>query len=113
MSGLAAADAEWQASSADRWVSRAAAGTVAALAALAGAISYSHMRQLAQDYGQAGWYAHAYPLSVDGLEIVASLVLLADHRSVRRPGWLPWVALVVGTVGSLAANVATAGPGNH
>jgi Protein of unknown function (DUF2637) len=69
------------------------------------------MRQLAQDHGQAGWHAHAFPLSVDGLEIVASLVLLADHRSGRRPGWLPWAALVIGTAGSLAANVATAGPG--
>jgi Protein of unknown function (DUF2637) len=69
------------------------------------------MRQLAQVHGQAGWHAHAFPLSVDGLEIVASLVLLAGHRSGRRPGWLPWAALVLGTVGSLAANVATAGPG--
>jgi hypothetical protein len=69
------------------------------------------MRQLAQDHGQAGWQAHAFPLSVDGLEIVASLVLLAGHRSGRRPGWLPWAALVLGTAGSLAANIATAGPG--
>jgi hypothetical protein len=32
-------------------------------------------------------------------------------RASRRSGWLPWAALVIGTVGSLAANVATAGPG--
>jgi hypothetical protein len=88
------------ASPADTWISRAAAGTVAALAGLAGAISYSHMRQLAQQHGQAGWHAHAFPLSVDGLEIVASLVLLADHRSGRRPGWLPWAALATGTADS-------------
>lgn len=100
-----------QAGPVDNWISRATAGTVAALAGLAGAISYSHMRQLAQDHGQAGWHAHAFPLSVDGLEIVASLVLLAEHRSGRRPGWLPWAALVTGAVGSLAANVATADPG--
>lgn len=81
-----------QASLADRWVSRAAGGTVTALA------------------GLAGWHAHAFPLSVDGLESVASLVLLADRRSERRPGWLPWAALVLGTAGSLAANVATARP---
>lgn len=100
-----------QASPADRWVSRAAAATVTALAGLAGAISYSQMRQLAQSHGQDGWHAHAFPLSVDGLEIVASLVLLACRRAGRRTGWLPWAALVTGTVGSLAANVATAGPG--
>ena len=95
----------------DRWISWAAATTVAGLAGIAGALSYSHMRQLAADHGQAGWHAHAFPLSVDGIEIVASLVLLANRRAGRRPGTLPWAALIIGTVGSLAANVATAGPG--
>jgi hypothetical protein len=97
-------------SHADRWISRTAAATVAALAGLAGAISYGHMHQLARLHGQAGWYAHAFPLSVDGIEVVASLVLLADRRAGRRSGWLPWAALAVGTAGSLAANVATAAP---
>jgi hypothetical protein len=55
--------------------------TVVGLAGIAGAISYSHMRELAQEHGQAGWHAHAFPLSVDGIEIVASLVLLADRRA--------------------------------
>jgi Protein of unknown function (DUF2637) len=95
----------------DRWISRAAAATVVGLAGIAGAISYSHMRDLAQEHGQSGWHAHAFPLSVDGVQIVASLVLLADRRAGRRSGWLPWAALVIGTSGSLAANVATAGPG--
>ena len=94
----------------DRWIGRAAAATVGGLAGIAGALSYSHMRQLAQDHGQAGWHAHAFPLSVDGIEIVASLVLLADRRAGRRPRWLPWAALMIGTAGSLTANVATAGP---
>jgi hypothetical protein len=95
---------------ADRWISRIAAATVAGLAGVAGALSYSHMRQLAQDHGQAGWHAHAFPLSVDGIEIVASLVLLADRRAGRASGWLPWTALAAGTAGSLAANIATATP---
>lgn len=56
-----------QARVSDRWVSRAAAATVAGLAGIADALS--HMRQLAQDHGQAGWHAHAFPLSVDGIEI--------------------------------------------
>lgn len=81
------------------------------LAGIAAAISYNHMRQLAQEHGQAGWHAHAFPLSVDGIEIVASLVLLADRRADRRSGCLPSAALSVGTAGSLAVNVATAGPG--
>jgi hypothetical protein len=99
-----------QVRSADKWISRIAATTVAGLVGIADALSYSHMRQLAQDHGQAGWHAHAFPLSVDCIEIVASLVLLADRRAGRRSGWLPWTALAAGTVGSLAANIATAHP---
>jgi hypothetical protein len=76
---------------------RATAGvTVAMLAAIAGAISYSHMRELAAAHGEAGWHAHTFSLSADGIEIVASLVLLAGRRTGRRPGWLPWAALAAG-----------------
>jgi hypothetical protein len=75
------------------------------LAGIAGAITYSHMQELAAGHGETGWKAHAFPLSVDGTEVVASLVLLlADRRSGRRSGWLPWAALKAGTTVSLAAN---------
>lgn len=90
---------------ADKWISRAAGATVAGIA---GAISYSHLRQLAAAHGDGGWHAHAFPLSVDGVEIVASLVLLADRRAGRRSGWLPWTALTIGAIASLAANIAAA-----
>ncbi len=96
---------------ADKWISRAATATVAVLATVAGAISYSHMRQLAVVHGDTGWHARAFPLSVDGVEIVASLVLLADRRSGRKFGWLPWAALTVGTAARLTANIATADHG--
>src|SRR5262245_66589555 len=95
---------------ADRWIRRTAGVTVAGLAGIVGALSYSHMRQLAEAHGNAGWHAHTLPLSVDGVEIVASLVLLADRRTGHRSGWLPWAALIPGTAASLAANVATADP---
>jgi len=96
---------------ADKWISRAATVTVAGLAGIAGAISYSHMRQLAAAHGDTGWHAHAFPLSVDGVEIVASLVLLSDRRAGRKSGWLPWATLTIGTAVSLAANIATADHG--
>lgn len=65
----------------------AAAGvTVVGLAGVAGAISYSHMRALAVARGEAGWQAHTFPLSVDGIEIVASLVLLVDRLIAHRVG---------------------------
>jgi hypothetical protein len=97
------------ASRADTAIRAAAGGTVAGLAGIAGAISYSHMRGLAVAHGETGWQGHAFPLSVDGIEIVASLVLLTDRRTGHRSGWLPWAALAAGTTASLAANVAAAG----
>ncbi|MGC4771562.1 DUF2637 domain-containing protein [Micromonospora sp. DT44] len=92
------------------WVLRALAWvTVLALAGVAGAISFAHMTELALLHGQSGWKAYAFPVSVDGLEIVASLHLVVQRRAGRRTGWVPWVALVVGTLASLAANVAVGG----
>jgi len=71
----------------------------------------SHVPARAAAHGGTGWHAHAFPLSVDGVEIVASLVLLADRRTGRKSGWLPWAALTIGTAASLAANIATADQG--
>ncbi|WP_328467275.1 DUF2637 domain-containing protein [Actinoplanes sp. NBC_00393] len=82
---------------------------VAGLAFVAGTISFAHMRELATHHGQLGWKSYAFPISVDGLEIVASLYLVVQRRAGRPTGWLPWVALIVGTAASLAANVAVGG----
>jgi hypothetical protein len=41
-------------------------------------------------------------VSVDGIEIVASLVLLAHRRAGARVGWPPWAALVAGPAASIA-----------
>lgn len=69
---------------------RALAGvTVVGLAGIAGAISYSHMTHLAHQHGETGWRGHMFPLSVDGIEIVASLVLFADKHAGRKSGRLP------------------------
>jgi hypothetical protein len=90
----------------DRVIAFVAGATVVVLAVVAGAISYSHMAELARLHGEVGWRAHAFPVSVDGIEIVASLVLLAHRRAGTRAGWLPWAALAAGTAASVAANVA-------
>jgi hypothetical protein len=50
------------------------------------------------------------PLSVDGMIVAASTTVLADSRAGSRGGVMPWVLLVVGSVASLAANVAVAEP---
>jgi len=82
---------------------------VAGLAIVAGAISFAHMAELAADHDQNGWKAYAFPVSVDGLEIVASLYLVVQRRAGRPTGSIAWVALIVGTLASLAANVAVGG----
>jgi hypothetical protein len=94
----------------DRAILVTACAAVAVLAVVAGAVSYAHMRALADRHGETGWQGHAFPVSVDGIEVVASLVLLADRRLGRRSDVLVWVALAAGTVASMAANVAVAAP---
>jgi hypothetical protein len=80
------------------------------LALIAGTVSYLHMHLLVELHGQPGWVAALTPLSVDGMIVAASTTLLADSRSGRRGGFLPWALLVIGSAASLAANVAVAEP---
>jgi hypothetical protein len=84
--------------------------TVSGLALLAGAASYHHMLALAERSGEYGVDAHAFPLTVDGLDLIGVLVLLADRRTGRDSGWLPWTVLTVGTLASITANIAVAPP---
>jgi len=93
-----------------RWIGWTTTGCVALLAVIAGTVSYLHMHQLVAGHGQPGWVAALTPLSVDGMIVAASTALLADSRSGGRGGLLPWLLLVIGSVASLAANVAVAEP---
>jgi hypothetical protein len=95
-------------SRADRATRRLAVTTVTALTGLGVYVSYRHMLTLAHRHGVHGLDAHAFPLFVDGLDLIAIIVLLADRRNHRRSGPLPWTVLVLGAVASLAANVAVA-----
>ncbi|MBB5436275.1 hypothetical protein HDA36_006423 [Nocardiopsis composta] len=80
------------------------------LAGIAAVVSYSHMFELAQRHGEPVWRAALFPLSVDGMIVASSMTLLADARRGRRDGLLPWSLLVLGSLASLAANVAVADP---
>ena len=83
---------------------------VVAVALVAAVASYDHMRTLAEQAGE-GWRSWLLPLSVDGLVVAATMALLAAKRAGRlRAGALPWVALLLGLGGSLAANVAAVEP---
>src|SRR5215469_10922667 len=95
---------------ADQWIRWTTTACVRLLALIAGIVSYLHMHMLVALHGQPGWVAVLAPLSVDGMIVAASTTLLSDSRSGSRGGVLPWALLVVGSVASLAANVAVAEP---
>src|SRR5262249_30181858 len=95
---------------ANRWIRRTTIGCVTLLALIAATVSYLHMHTLVALHGQPGWVAALTPLSVDGMIVAASTTLLTESRSGGRGGILPWTLLAVGSVASLAANVAVAEP---
>ncbi|MEV7230901.1 DUF2637 domain-containing protein [Polymorphospora sp. NPDC051019] len=92
----------------DLAITAAATLTTLGLAGIAAAVSYDHLRELAESRGETGWKAHAFPLTVDGIEVVATLTILADRRAGRPSGWVTWTALVAGGVASLGANILVA-----
>ncbi|MEE1749129.1 DUF2637 domain-containing protein [Streptomyces sp. JV184] len=73
-------------------------------AVIAGALSFSHLHDLALAAGQDGWKAWAYPISVD-LLLVAAWRRMRTHTG-NRPAWV-W--FVIALAASLGANIATAG----
>ncbi|WP_405561348.1 DUF2637 domain-containing protein [Streptomyces sp. NBC_01180] len=73
-------------------------------AVIAGALSFSHLHDLAQAAGQGGWKAWAYPISVDLL-----LVAAWRHMRTRTDNRAAWIWFVIALAASLGANIATAG----
>jgi Protein of unknown function (DUF2637) len=73
---------------------------------IAGAASYTHMRQVGIDTHQGMVIASIVPLSVDGLVLVATLAI----GDGRRHTFTAWLAFLIGVGVSLAANVAAADP---
>jgi hypothetical protein len=75
-----------------------AALPVAAVAVIAGVVSYSHIEALGLRTGQTITDARLLPLAVDGLIVAGSVILLAGSR-------LGWIGLSLGVAGTLYANV--------
>ncbi|MGW7525728.1 DUF2637 domain-containing protein [Streptomyces sp. NPDC054783] len=73
-------------------------------AAIAAALSFAHLHDIASAAGQDGWKAWAYPISVD-------LLLVAAWRRLRSGDTKTagWCWFVIALTASLGANVATAG----
>ena len=75
-----------------------AALPVAAVAVIAGVVSYSHIEALGLRTGQSITDARLLPLAVDGLIVAGSVILLAGS-------WLGWIGVALGVAGTLYANV--------
>jgi hypothetical protein len=90
----------------DRLIRVAAAGVVAAVAAFAAVVSYSHIYDLGRGHGGSVLAARLLPLSVDGLILAMSLVMLHEARNARPAPALARCMLALGVAATLAANVA-------
>ncbi|MDX3136232.1 DUF2637 domain-containing protein, partial [Streptomyces europaeiscabiei] len=77
-------------------------------AVIAGALSFSHLHDLAEAAGQGGWKAWAYPISVD-LLLVAAWRRMREQQRAGQPSGGPRLWFLVALAASLGANVATAG----
>ena len=85
-----------------------AALVVTVLGGLALYISFQHMVELAYRHAVTGITAVAFPVTVDGLEVISAAVLVYDRYARRRSGLLPWSVLWFGAGVSVAANAAVA-----
>ncbi|MGP4089017.1 DUF2637 domain-containing protein [Streptomyces sp. KR55] len=90
----------------DAWVRPLCALVVAGVAAYA---SYVHQRKFALQGGADSVSASLWPLSVDGLLLLATVGLLKQSGPrTRRARWAIWSAFLLGIAVSLAANIAAA-----
>jgi hypothetical protein len=78
---------------------------VLAVAVIAGIVSYSHIAALALSHGYSPDTARLLPLSVDGLIVASSLVLLVEARAQRPAPRLARAGLWIAISATLAANV--------
>lgn len=91
--------------SAEEWVRRTCTVVVAGVAAYA---SYQHQREYALVGGSDPAGAALWPLSVDGLLVLATVGVLKADQFSRRGRIAVWFAFWLGIAVSLAANIAAA-----
>ncbi|SET77281.1 DUF2637 domain-containing protein [Nonomuraea wenchangensis] len=88
-------------------------GSVLVLALIAGAGSFTHIRDTASEHGQTGWMSWAIAICIDLTCVMAARERQRDKKTGRtRRGPISWPVLVLtgGIVLSLAANLAQATP---
>jgi hypothetical protein len=88
------------------WLQRGCALIVAGVAAYG---SYQHQREFALHGGADPVSAAMWPLSVDGLLLLATVGLLnSGHQTPHRARLVVWLSFLLGIAVSLAANIAAA-----
>ncbi|GAA1675440.1 DUF2637 domain-containing protein [Nonomuraea maheshkhaliensis] len=88
-------------------------GPVLVLALIAGAGSFTHIRDTASEHGQTGWMSWAIAICIDLTCVMAARERQRDkktHRTRRGPISWPVLVLTGGIILSLAANLAQATP---
>ena len=90
----------------DAWLRRGCTLVVAGVAAAYA--SYVHQRDFARHGGADEASAALWPLSVDGLLLLATIGLLKPAQHATRRRWVLWPAFLLGIAVSLAANIAAA-----
>lgn len=91
--------------SAEEWMRRVCTLVVAGVAAYA---SYQHQREYAREGGSDPAGAALWPLSVDGLLVLATVGVLKADQLSRRGRVAVWLSFWLGIAVSLAANIAAA-----
>jgi hypothetical protein len=84
--------------------------SAAVVAAIAAWSSYSHMVHVALACGERPQVAYALPFSVDGMLVVASIVMVDDKSRSGRVRPTARLAFTAGVIASIAANIAAAHP---
>jgi hypothetical protein len=84
--------------------------SAAAVATIAAWSSYYHMVHVALHYGERPEVAYGLPCSVDGMLVVATIVMVDDKRRAHRVRPMARLAFTAGVIASIAANIAAAHP---
>jgi|GEM_PF-2156405 len=92
------------------WMSVAARAAAVVVAAVAGAASFAHIASVAVSAGERPWVAYTLPLAIDGLIVVGVAALLEDKHTGRHGRASARIAVTVGVLATLAANLASAEP---
>lgn len=89
----------------DKLVRRTGYLAVFAVSAIAALLSYWHAVYVVGEHGEPGVYGHLYPITIDGLIVAASMVLLDAARHRAKAPRLAWALVISGILATLGANM--------